>query len=580
MTVNYWLHTLLTIVFSIKGLILNRIVFSQFARSVLLLSGVFTADLQASTHIDEGSVSLLSEPASLSGFIEGGAQVASPYYSKPIAWDERQYVEAPESLAGGLTQETDISMVALTEKDWWGAMAEITVVLLLGELLYKAGQESMEEDFDYEIEGNTAKYFLDRLTTSDAWKLDDNDIGMNWGHAYAGALYFQAFRNYNFNYYESTLGAFLASSAWEVFAEYKEVVSINDQIVTTWGGATLGESFFQVAEMLDSKEGWVPASVSTLLNPSQAVRGWFDSESPARFNRKKTLDKFTIYSGLMHKTRELDEESTPMITLGMQARVDSMKGDYDLLFGTPSLVNLEMDLGISQRGVEDWELATDLFLGGYVEEQDSTSAARDAWSHRYFVGASTGAEYSSMGQDEDEDFYAVINLLGLSAGRQWHSQDVSIELRGDIYGDFAMVKPFASRDYLEQYGHYWGSKSVLWEGGYGYALGHTIKLAMDIRYLDLMFGISLKNHQWDSIDNKDTDRTSDWNPNYNDLDFKEQRSRYEAYFSYLFSNAYTLSLRYEQIEREGEFNGIDNPSIYHQLNETEQRTWIQFEYSY
>ncbi|MEI6858258.1 MAG: DUF3943 domain-containing protein [Shewanella sp.] len=544
--------------------------------SILLLSSVVTFDVQASDHIDEQPRSLLFEPSIQTVSGVPTTQI-SPFY---MGWDDLQHVAELGSLGEYSARGVDDSMVSLTEKDWWGAMAEITVVLLLGELLYVAGQESMEEDFDYELDGNAAEYFFDRLTTSDSWKLDDNGIGMNWGHTYAGAVYFQAFRNYNFNYYESTFAALLASSFWEVFAEYKEVVSINDQIMTTWGGASLGESFFQVAELLDSKEGWLAMSMSAIFNPSQAVRGWINSDSPARFNRSDTWDKYTLYSGVLHKTGELDEQSTATLTLGMKARVDSMKGNYDRLFGTPSLVNLQMALGLSERGVEDWELATDLFLGGYVEQVDSTSAARDAWSHRYFIGASTGAEYVSMGQDEDEDFYAVINLLGLSAGRLWHSQDISIDLRGDIYGDFAMVKPFASRDYIKQYGHFWGSKSVLWERGYSYALGHTIKLAMDIRYLDLMFGASIKSHRWDSIDNKDIERTSDWNPNYNDLDFKEQRTRYRVYFRYVISNVYSLSLNYEQIEREGEFNGIDNSFIYNQLDDTERRTWIQLEYSY
>ena len=40
-----------------------------------------------------------------------------------------------------------------SEKSWWGASIELTTVLLLGELLYKVGADSMEDDFDYEIDG-------------------------------------------------------------------------------------------------------------------------------------------------------------------------------------------------------------------------------------------------------------------------------------------------------------------------------------------------------------------------------------------------------------------------------------------
>lgn len=555
---------------------MNRTIISQrLASTLMLFSCAISADPQAiDISLDKNSI-LFAEPILTTDSNIDWSHTYAVHTGLSPSWDA---LEPGVQIIS--TEHLDQSLESHTEKDWWGAMTEITLVLALGEILYKAGSESMEDDFDYEIDGNAGKFFYDRLMTNDSWKFDDNDIGMNWGHSYAGALYYQAFRNYNFNYYESSLAAFLTSSVWEVFAEYKEVVSINDQIVTTWGGAVLGESFFQLAEMLESKEGWIPASLAAIFNPSQTVRGWFDIEGPARFERRYAKDTFTLYSGVLYKTRDLDEDAASMFILGMNASVDSMAGKYDSLFGTPSLVNMDMEVSVSERGIEDWQLATDLFLGGYVNHIDSNSAALDSWSQRYFIGPSMGAEYVSMGQEADEDFYAVINLLGLSMGGQWLRQGISIDVRGDIYGDFAMVKPFASRDYINQYHSYWGSKSVLWEGGYGYAMGHTVKLIMEARYLDILFGASIKSHRWNSIDDKDIERTGGWNPNYNDLDFKEARDRYQVYLTYLFSNDFALSLHYELIEREGKFEGIDNPNIFNQLDESEQRTWLQLEYNY
>lgn len=77
----------------------------------------------------------------------------------------------------------------IPQKSWTGATIELSSLLLLGGGLYSASSESMKDDFDYELEGNAAQYFYDRLATNETWKYDDNNLGMNWGHAYAGALY-------------------------------------------------------------------------------------------------------------------------------------------------------------------------------------------------------------------------------------------------------------------------------------------------------------------------------------------------------------------------------------------------------
>jgi hypothetical protein len=489
-------------------------------------------------------------------------------------------VNSSVAVSGESQLDPAITLPQLVEKDWWGALAEITVVLVIGELLYKSGEESMKEDFDYEIEGNTGQYFLDRIVTTESWKLDDNEIGMNWGHAYAGALYHQAFRNYNFNYYESMLGNFLASAIWEVFAEYKEVVSINDQIVTTFGGSVLGESFFQLSEMLDAKEGWVPATFAGVFNPSRTLRGWFGYDTPNRFDRQKAKDKFDIYTGFLYSTKDVADFSSTTMLLGVETSIDSVQGQYDALMATPSLVELDMELGISEKGVEDWQLSSSLFLGGYTDEVKPKTGSRESWGHSWFVGPSMGVEYSSLGQEDEEDFYAAINVIGLSMGGEWENADVNISVRGDIFGDFSMVKPFASKNYRASGGQFWGTKSVLWEGGYAYGVGHTAKVKIEASYRELLLGLKVTSQRWDSIDDKEFNRSSDWNPNKSDLDFKDARDRYEVYLEVPMTQTFGLSVHYERIDRSGTLTGIDNSNIFYRNDDSESRTSVRLAYRY
>ncbi|MCG9697302.1 DUF3943 domain-containing protein [Shewanella sp. Isolate11] len=469
---------------------------------------------------------------------------------------------------------------ATTQKNWWGATAELSILMVMGELLYKVGEDSMEVDQDYELSGNEAKYFWNRLTDEEYWKYDDNDIGMNWGHAYAGALYYQAFRNNGFNYYESSLGTLFSSTFWEVVAEYKEVVSINDQIVTTWGGMVLGEGLFQFSEMLATKDGWIPTTLSWAFNPGQMVFGWFDAASPARFNRSKVKDEFNLYTGVRYSDKQQADVTSTMMTFGMEASVDSRAGHYDNFSSTPTWVEMQMETGISQEGVEDWQMTTQLLLGGYAGQQQSHSALADAWSHSFYIGPSTGMEYTSIGLEEDEDFYAVVNLLGLSLGGEWANQDLKFSVRSDIFGDFAMVKPFATKDYHAQGLHFWGTKSVLWEGEYGYTWGHTFNLSAEASYRNLALGFKIKSQRWDSIDGKNRERQPGWNPNVRDVDFKDARDRYQVYLSYEVNQDISITAHHERIDRSGEIHGIDIPSIYSRLDDTEQRSWIEVVFHY
>jgi hypothetical protein len=469
----------------------------------------------------------------------------------------------------------------LNVADWSGAMAEVGTILVLGKAAYLAGGDTIARDFDYDIQGNELEYFHDRLFTKEYLKFDDNTKGMNWGHAYAGMIYYQAFRNYNFNVYESTLATFVTSTAWEAFFEYKEVVSINDQIVTTFGGAVLGESFFQFSEMLATKPGWVPAAFSGLFNPAKTIRAWFGYEQALRLKRDKVDDFFSVYAATIlsqNNTRELDRS---ILALGFNASVNSMRGKYDSLSGTPTLVEMNAEFGLSELGLEEFQLKSLMVMGGYHYETAKKNRSRDSWYKNYYLGPSLGIEYSSFGADSDtEDFYVAVNLIGFTLGGEWRKNDVHFSAQGSIHGDFAMVKPFAAQSIDNYRDFYWNTKSSLWENAYAYALGHTANIQLAASYHNLTLNLSMRSQRWDSIDNKKIERYADWNPNRKDLDFKDARDRLKFQIDYAYNSRLTLGLNMEKIYRSGEFFGIDFPDFYTKAKDIETRTSLQVAYSY
>jgi len=79
------------------------------------------------------------------------------------------------------------------------------------------------------------------------WEWDEDAFGTNmFAHPYHGALYFNAGRANGLDYFRSIPVVFFGSWTWEYFAEtYRP--SLNDWVMTSFGGIALGEMFHRVA---------------------------------------------------------------------------------------------------------------------------------------------------------------------------------------------------------------------------------------------------------------------------------------------------------------------------------------------
>jgi hypothetical protein len=78
------------------------------------------------------------------------------------------------------------------------------------------------------------------------WEWDEDSFGTNmFSHPYHGGLYFNTARSNGLEYWEAIPFAFLGSFTWEYFGErYRP--SLNDFIMTSFGGITLGEVFHRI----------------------------------------------------------------------------------------------------------------------------------------------------------------------------------------------------------------------------------------------------------------------------------------------------------------------------------------------
>ena len=115
-----------------------------------------------------------------------------------------------------------------------------------------------------------------RRNLRDGFEYDgDNFLTNYFSHPYHGNLYFNAGRTNGYNFWESSIFAFLGSGIWEMFAESFRP-SFNDLVNTTINGINFGETLFKLSAMMtDNKARGFERTwreiVGGLINPVRGV---------------------------------------------------------------------------------------------------------------------------------------------------------------------------------------------------------------------------------------------------------------------------------------------------------------------
>lgn len=111
----------------------------------------------------------------------------------------------------------------------------------------------LQTSFNRQILDSTFSYISldsieDNLSTDWVWDSDTFIIN-HVGHPIQGGIYFTAARSNHLDFYESFVSTTIGSLTWEYFLE-NETQSINDIIVTTTGGAVIGEIFYRLSDSI------------------------------------------------------------------------------------------------------------------------------------------------------------------------------------------------------------------------------------------------------------------------------------------------------------------------------------------
>ncbi len=379
-----------------------------------------------------------------------------------------------------------------------GAVLELGAIFAVGTTWYLLGTEANQPDWRYDFSWST---FEKKLITHEAVDYDDNPLYLNLpGHAVAGAGYYLAARNNRSGVALALISAVGMSSLWELTTEYREIVAINDMIVTPAGGFAIGESLYQLSEFfLRSEPTPVNTSVARVLAGPSSFYPWRRQPQGARRWdadgwSTDTWHHFSLYGGTSAVATEGGRVPFAGIALGGQARLVHRTGDglgrSARFIGRPLATRMRLEMMMRPDGLAAIEAyAHSTFLGAYGQSLEPRGADVQGWSGH--LGLSTFYEHWERPPLQTRDQVAMVSPLGPSAHVTLEYAGFRLLLEMDMHPVFGAVFSQGlwsnpGRDDVA------ALPPVLAKNGYYWSFGARGSTSAALRYAGAELGASLR----------------------------------------------------------------------------------------
>lgn len=374
------------------------------------------------------------------------------------------------------------------KKNYLRTGVEIGVLLSSAMAIYYKNLVFNQVDFDYSFQDGIKKKF-----NGEAIRFDDNDKMSNYGHVYAGVLYYQMARSNGFNSLESFLITFASSTAWE-FMEYQEVLSINDQILTPIGGYVIGEATYQISCALFQKNNMAASALGYTINPGMATNHGIDKLSKKdKFQaqpdcKKPRWSDISMHIGLENGQKAYDPKQNSTFVAGMDATVVNIENfgktgmDSKLVYDT-AMAKMLVELNGNQ-GVTDLRVIAQVVAAAYHQKNLGKDQSGQLRGYDLILGVGSASTWNDRGTaegSENEDFYGTINVLGATAHANIHYNGFNIKADFGFYGDFAMVKSYSISKYeAANPEEFRGHSTIVTDKGYYWGMGTSTLAAITI----------------------------------------------------------------------------------------------------
>lgn len=406
------------------------------------------------------------------------------------------------------------------------AVAECVSIMAVSQTNYWLKYSNWVEDWQFKLNWEDQRR---RIFGFEGQSFDSNCFRTNWTHGLSGAIYYNIARTNGLNIFESSLFGTMTSFYWEFIVEWREVISINDNIFTSFGGVGIGESFFQLGSYFAGKKGIVNRVAEVITNPVLALNRWLDRNNKYSYYKpkKREMSFFIGNFFIMEDTKKPYKDKSQF--LGFKSSLTYLpkiekKGIYEEMIKGTILSDMGFKLEIKDRAIDEVSGFTkNIYYGKYKynirEYQDnyikgsSTLYGMMSGFDYYQKRATTendGCQQYMYIDDSPSvktptdfaDKLAVMNLVGGYSEITHYFGKGKIVFTNSLSFDFAMVNAFALGKYSETEGVSY-TKATLYNYGYYYGFGYTLNSRLNLFYHKIRTGIEYKYQRYNSIEGFD-----------------------------------------------------------------------------
>jgi hypothetical protein len=385
-------------------------------------------------------------------------------------------------------------------------------------------RNAFPEDWQFHL---TLHDQFERVFLLKGWRFDSNNFQLNWSHALAGGLYYQFARGNNLSWGRSWLMAIAASTYWEAVVEWREVISLNDQITTGLGAYATGEPWYQIGHYLAHRRG-VLSQVLSFLNPIVRLNHWFDRKQPgAKSYEQPGWHDLSLFVGGRSLARSGHTAETSLY-FGLRTEL-LMPPDY----GQPGEVRralsdtcvsgISLDYAVRNGRADETNFRTSVVsLGAFRQAIDAGGAG-----HALIIGLGSSFEYFKKRPVDPYDYdpvpvkqgydlhlerprdftdkLALVHLAGPVVDWTVFRPRLTLRTVAEAYFDFGLVNSYALNAYSGL--HHTlpddtieGMKTTVMYYGYYYAFGGTLCGRTCLDWGRFRLGALASFGAWSSVD--------------------------------------------------------------------------------
>lgn len=372
--------------------------------------------------------------------------------------------------------------------------------------------DSNTEDWDYPD-------FQQRFVSFQAVRFDNNLSITNFViHPLAGTMYYSFSRVNGLSIYESLAVSTLSSAMYEWWLEWLEKVSINDLIVTPFGGWAPGEFLFSLESYLNSAPGegaWGNRAFQYTLGSPVYLHNQADGVLPPPPVEADSLGfssayyhRFSLGYGYTAVDNNLGSSSA-VSDVGFGAALYKMpgflrEGSFETNFGDGNFSDVETRMsfsGYGWAGADVW-FSND-FAGRYSQDIEATSNGLRGYG--LLAAANTAVRYVQSSLLGRTDMWAISHLVGPHV-RYWAVDgDFHADLQVSVHADFAGVQSLQYREWTNRYGAV-GTKTELQNHSYYFAYGTSGRFDARLGFGGVELGGRLEVGVYDSIEGWDREQ--------------------------------------------------------------------------